>query len=196
MNMKLYPLSVALSASAVLMDFADSEVPFSYDAFLSAVSGVEFDPIEMDSAECCDAQKALVSFVSFLGVPDNVIEDMVSGRENISTDSITSLAKAFKEKYSEEDTHSLAEEFSGTYNDDTITMDGVSPKRCKSGYKRKMVVRDGKPTWVCKRLFGRTRLSSKQKQALRKARNKAHSSMANYSRKRSMKIGEKRGLHS
>lgn len=194
--MKLYPLSVALSASAVLTDLAQSKVPFHFEAFSSAVSGVEYDPVEMDGVECCDANKALLSFVSFLGVKDSVIEDMVAGRESISMDAVASLAHAFNEKYSEADAQSLAEDFAMQYeDDDTVSMDNVSPKRCESGYKRKMVIRHNKPTWICKRMFGRTRLSAKQKQALRKARNKSHSAIANYSRNRSMNTGAKKGLH-
>lgn len=58
---------------------------------------------------------------------------------------------------------------------------------------RKKVVRDGKVKIIRKRPRPR-RLNSLQKQALKKARRKAHSSVANLHRKKSMKLRQKRGL--
>ncbi|MDT0178204.1 hypothetical protein Q9R34_19455 [Enterobacter sp. BRE11] len=54
-------------------------------------------------------------------------------------------------------------------------------------------VRDGVVTLIRKRPKKR-RMTSLQKQALKKARTKAHSSMANAHRKKSMKLRKKRGL--
>lgn len=54
-------------------------------------------------------------------------------------------------------------------------------------------VRDGQVTLIRKRPKKR-RMTSLQKQALKKARTKAHSSMANAHRKKSMKLRKKRGL--
>lgn len=58
---------------------------------------------------------------------------------------------------------------------------------------RKKVVRDGKVKIIRKRPRPR-RLNSLQKQALKKARRKAHTSVANLHRKKSMKLRKKRGM--
>ena len=55
------------------------------------------------------------------------------------------------------------------------------------------VVRGGKVKVIKKRLRPR-RMTSLQKQALKKARTKAHSSIANTNRKKSMKIRARRGM--
>ncbi|HBT4785501.1 TPA: hypothetical protein MB364_000801 [Klebsiella variicola subsp. variicola] len=58
---------------------------------------------------------------------------------------------------------------------------------------RKKVVRDGKVKIIRKRPRPR-RLNSLQKQALKKARRKAHTSVANINRRKSMRLRKKRGL--
>ena len=58
---------------------------------------------------------------------------------------------------------------------------------------RKKVVRDGKVTIIRKRPRPR-RMTSLQKQALKKARRKAHTSVANINRRKAMRIRKKRGL--
>jgi len=58
---------------------------------------------------------------------------------------------------------------------------------------RKKVVRDGKVTIIRKRPRPR-RMTSLQKQALKKARRKAHTSVANINRRKSMRIRKKRGF--
>lgn len=192
----ILPLAVALQASEMLSSFASDGEAVHFDALTSAISGVEYDQIETDSIEGTDSAHALLSFVSFLGVKDDVIEDMIAGDNRVSCDMVGSLAVSFNEKYSQEDTYALAEEFANQYEpDDEIIMDGISPKRCKSGYKRKLVIKHGKPTWKCIRLFGRTRLSAKQKMALTKARRKSHTALAKYTRAKSTRIGQQKGLH-
>ncbi|HGW3682662.1 TPA: hypothetical protein ACNIBV_004908, partial [Escherichia coli] len=57
----------------------------------------------------------------------------------------------------------------------------------------KKVVRDGKVTIIRKRPRPR-RMTSLQKQALKKARLKAHTSIANTRRRKSIRIRKKRGL--
>lgn len=68
---------------------------------------------------------------------------------------------------------------------DGATIDGMPPR--KSGYKRKQVVKNGKKVWINKRLAGKRAkpLSPKQKQALMKARLKAHTGQAKLKRKKS-----------
>ncbi|MFT7880424.1 MAG: hypothetical protein ABXS91_08530 [Sulfurimonas sp.] len=193
---KLLPLAVALKASEMLSALAVDGEAVHFDALASAVSDAEYDQVEMDSV-CADSAHALLSFVSFLGVKDDVIEDMIAGDRGVSCDMVGSLSVSFNEKYTQEEVYALAEEFADQFEyDDEVSMDAVSPQRCKSGYKRKMVIKHGKPTWKCVRLSGRTHMSAKQKQALAKARRKSHTALAKYSRTRSMKIGKQKGLHS
>ncbi|NOR57003.1 MAG: hypothetical protein GQ474_00590, partial [Sulfurimonas sp.] len=139
---QLYPLTVALKTSAVLDALATENEPLSFDGLASAVAGQEYD-VESDCAECCDQNKALVSYLSFLGVKDSTLEDMVMGTEDLSSELVLSLSHAFTAKYDDADMDSLCEEFSQTYTD--VDMDDISPTRCKSGYKRKMTIHKGKP---------------------------------------------------
>ena len=187
--MNLHSLNTALALGAVLSSLGDSGVTVSYDALKSAVTGVDLDTT-LDAVECCNTDEAIVSYLSFMGVGDTVIEDMVSGRMNVSEDAISAISKAFATQYGTEDIAGVHE-----VQLDSIALDNISPPKCKSGYKRKMVIKNNKPSWKCIRMFGRVRLSAKQKQALRKARLKAHSSSANYSRKRSVKFGQRKGLY-
>ncbi|WP_294958809.1 hypothetical protein [Sulfurovum sp.] len=193
--MNLHSLNTAITLSAVLSSLGDSETTVCYDALKSAVTGVDLDTT-LDSIGCDETDAAIVSCLSFMGVSDAVIEDMVSGKSGVSEDAISAISKAYASQYTQDELGRLAEEFAGEYTPvDMTSMDGVSPPRCKSGYKRKMVMKNNMPTWKCIRLFGKTRLSAKQKQALRKARLKAHSSTAEYSRKRSIKTGQNRGVY-
>ena len=61
-------------------------------------------------------------------------------------------------------------------------------------YKKKIVVRGGRKVRINKRVSGKVRLSSGQKIAIRKARRKAHSSMARMRRAKSMKLRARSGL--
>ncbi len=194
--MNLHSLNTALTLGAVLFSLGDSESSVSYDALKSAVTGIDLDTT-LDAVECCSTDEAIVSYLSFMGVDDTVIEDMVSGRGSVSEDTISAISRAFATQYSMEDIEGFAEEFANAHEVqlDSIALDNISPPKCKSGYKRKMVIKNNKPTWKCIRMFGRVRLSAKQKQALRKARLKAHSASANYSRKRSVKFGQRKGLY-
>jgi hypothetical protein len=65
----------------------------------------------------------------------------------------------------------------------------------KAGYKRVLVVRGGKKKWINKRVNGRrVILSAKQRQALRKARLKAHTSRAEIHRQKSDRLRKRFGL--
>ncbi len=194
--MNLHALNTALSLGSILTSLGEDNEGISYDALKSAVTGVELDCIQ-DAMECCDTDSTMVAYLSFMGVSDAVIEDMVSGRVNVSEDAIMALSGAFASHYNEDDIENLAEEFAGVNEIQLDALDGdnISPPACKSGYKRRMVIKNGKPTWKCVRMFGRVRLSAKQKQALRKARRKSHTASAKFARKRSVKVGQRKGLY-
>ena len=194
--MNLHSLNTALSLSAVLSSLGDSKTSISYDALKSAVTGVDLDAT-MDEIECCDTDSTIVAYLSFMGVSDTVIEDMVSGRIDVSEDAISAISNAYSTQYSTEDLEALSEEFATLHEVqlDSIALDGISPPKCKSGYKRKPIMKKGRQDWKCVRMFGRVILSAKQKQALRKARRKSHSASANYSRKRSINAGKRIGRY-
>jgi hypothetical protein len=61
-------------------------------------------------------------------------------------------------------------------------------------YKKKLVVRGGKKLRINKRVSGRVVLSALQKASIRKARRKAHSSIAKVHRAKSMKMRSRAGL--
>ena len=194
--MNLHSLNTALSLGAVLSSLGSSDTSVSYDALKSAVMGVDLETT-LDDVGCCDTDNAIVSYLSFMGVSDTIIEDVVSGRVNVSEDAIFAISQAFTAQYNDKDLEVLSEEFAGVHEVqlDSITLDGVSPPMCKSGYKRKPIMKHGRQDWKCVKIFGRVRLSAKQKQGLRKARLKSHSASANYSRKRSVKAGQRKGLY-
>jgi len=192
----MHSLTTALTIGTVLDSIAEDSEAVCYDALKSAISGIDLDSIEEDNA-VDEVDANIVSYLSFIGVKDTVIEDMVSGRQNVSEGAIMAIAQAYSEAYTQDDIESLAEEFADQEEVmlDSIQEDGVSPVRCKSGYKRKMVIKNGKPTWKCVRLFGKVRLSAKQKMALAKARRKAHTAQAKFARNKSVKIGHRKGLY-
>ena len=193
--MNMHSLTTALAIGSALSSIADSNEPVNFDGLKSAVTGIDFDSITEDG--CGEADATIVSYLSFIGVNDTVIEDMVSGRNNVSEDAVMFVAKAYNDNYTEDDIESLAEEFADSNEValDAIEEDNLSPKRCKSGYKRKMVIKHNKPTWKCVRLFGKVRLSAKQKMALAKARRKSNTAQAKFARHRSVKLGQRKGLY-
>lgn len=194
--MNFHSLNTAISIGAVLSSLGEDKETVSYDALKSAITGIDYETT-LDAVECCDTDSTIVSYLSFMGVRDAVIEDMVSSRVNVSEDAIFAISQAFATQYNDNDLEELSEEFAKKYESLTplVELDGISPPKCKSGYKRKPIMKHGRQDWKCVKMFGRVRLSAKQKQGLRKARLKSHSASANYSRKRSVKMGKTKGLY-
>ena len=94
-------------------------------------------------------------------------------------------------------------DFFDDWDDDTIIrkaisfnnlkLDGISqrPPR-KAGYKPTLVVRKGKKKWINKRQEGKkVILTAKQRQALAKARRKAHTAKAKMHREKSNRIAQR-----
>lgn len=195
--MNLHALNISIRTGAILVSLGEDKDTLSYDAVKSAVTGVDIETV-MDSVECCDTDSTMVEFLSFVGVSESVLEDMVSGRVDVSQDAVKAIAEAFATQYNDEDIENLAEEFAGVQevNLDSVEEDALgNPPKCKAGYKRRLVIKSGKSHWKCVRISGHKILSAGQKMALVKARRKSHTSSAKYSRKRSVKIGKRRGLY-
>ena len=106
----------------------------------------------------------------------------------LDTDSINELAYRFASKL---DMDSVVV----TSNADDIDMDMAKMPKAKVGYKRKLVVRNGQKVWINKRDPNKkVILSAKQRQALRKARLKAHTGLAKLNRAKSNRKAKSFGL--
>lgn len=122
------------------------------------------------------------NFLKYLSkiTPDNItdeellkLEFLVGETVDDVEETLTSLVEELKD-FDDEDFESIAVEY------DSILPDS------KNGYKRVQVVRDGRKVWINKKIGAKKRLSAKQRNALRKARLKAHTGQAKTSRKRSL----------
>lgn len=137
----------------------------------------------------------IIAYLDSIGVPENMVQDLISHKDGFSMDSLTSIAKSFDSQFlNDEDIESSAYAFASTFGNSNIECDGIV--KPKAGYKRKLVVRKGKKTWVNKRVSGvRVKLSPKQKMGLIKARLKAKSGLAKQHRARSAKARKTFGLN-
>lgn len=169
---------------------ADGET-FDYLSLKSAVIGVPVDEVEDSAYDDVDA--TILSYLSQLGLTDQQIDEMV-GNLKYSEQIMAGVAAEYA-MFTEADIDLHATTFDGFTVED-VTLDGISPPQCKTGYKRKLTVKGGKPQWKCIRLLGRhIKQSAKQKAALRKARRSAHTGAAKYHRARSLKVGKQRGMY-
>ena len=133
-----------------------------------------------------DQVSKVVTFLDCIGVSENVINDLMSDNDEISCDSLRMISKSFDSNFETDDISNVAVEYASKYNFDNIVLDSMPPR--KAGYKKMQVVKDGKKTWVNKRVTNKkVRQSPAQRRALKKARMKAHTGTANRNRKKSVK---------
>ena len=181
-------IPIKLKAIFDLMNEGDNS--FTYPQIKSILVGVPED--EVDDYEDVDVYVA--KYLSSLGFNDGSINDLITGSDDNSSMVAKFIAQKIGEHYSLEEIYAQVEDFD--FLDDTATMDSLVPVQCKSGYKRKMVMKNSVPTWVCKRISSRKQPQTpKQKMALRKARMKAHTGVANYKRGKSLNKGKQRGMY-
>ncbi|EKZ9261765.1 hypothetical protein RFB73_005026, partial [Escherichia coli] len=155
----------------------------SFDALAITMAGLadidedtDFTDEQIDAYN--DALAALADAAVALGADQDDVTEMIDDEDD-------SAAERVYDALSESDTD-MMETAIAIYTvagGDSAMLEAV----------RKKVVRDGKVTIIRKRPRPR-RMTSLQKQALKKARRKAHTSVANINRKKSMRIRKKRGL--
>ena len=157
--------------------FADAVKILSY---AKESDEVAFDEVVEDS-------ELVANLMDYIGVPDIAISTVFARDDIVSQEQSKEVASKIKE-FSYDDILQTAYDFALEYDNSDIDMDSIIPPR-KMGYKRVQAVRNGKKVWINKRNPNKhIRLSPKQRQALRKARLKAHSALANYHRAKSSRV--------
>lgn len=188
-----YGRDIAISVQSFLREA--SQTPMSYDSLREVVTGINLDGIEEDIS--FEDDYGIASYLSHIGVSDSAIEDIMAGDEEISSSALYALGQLHEQTYTEDDLMKLAEEYEQFYTFlDDVSMDSARPHKCKSGYLKKLVIKNGKPDWKCVRIAGRRVVRTPaQKMAIRKAQLKARSSKAKMHRQRSLKVGQRRRLY-
>ena len=118
--------------------------------------------------------KALIA----MGAKADLVNSMIEKEDNnLAEEVLMSLDKSM--------------ESSAQSDDDLISNFSVSNGMMLEAKKK--IIRDGKVTWVNKKIK-KKRMSSKQRQALKKARRKSNSGQAKRNRAKSMKQRKSRGM--
>ena len=199
-------LVFVLCSAIIENDLDENELPSDrLDMLLAGLASDSGDEEEFelnDSAldiVVANVQDALAS----LGVDDSVIADMFGGDAN-ADEAIQAAAEIIESNTPQgDDLDEFIDLFVyGEATDDELMVDSVSLGKTttKSGkfgkvvYKAVKAIRNGKLSVVNKRVSGRVKLSSKQRQALAKARRKASSSGAIKKRMRSNKKAKNLGI--
>lgn len=174
--------SLAASMLAQWVEDGDPEAD-SFDALAIVMAGLDdvsedADLTDEQVDDYNDALAALADAAVSLGADQDDVTDMIDDDDDAA-------AERVYDALSEGDAD-MMEEAIALYTvagDDSAMLEAVSKK----------VVRNGQVTIIRKRPHPR-RLNSVQKQALKKARRKAHSSVANMKRRKSFHLRKKRNL--
>jgi hypothetical protein len=173
-------LDISLMANAVvnewveISDLDDGEtLADRLNAMLIGIADADMNgEVDDDEQEVIAmAMEAAGNYMDSLGVDSEDIGLLINDKDNEAAMRVQDLLSS-----------SMPDD--GTY--DSVAFDAT--------YKKRAVVRDGKKTWVKKRVSGKVRLSPKQKLSLKKAQRKAHSASARMGRMKSMKKRKSMGL--
>ncbi|MDV1094960.1 hypothetical protein RZQ20_22100 [Raoultella ornithinolytica] len=174
--------SLAASMLAQWVDDGDQEAD-SFDALAISMAGLDgmdddtdFTDEQIDDYN--DALAALADAAVSLGADQDDVTEMIDDYDDAAAERVYDALSG--------DDADMMEEAIALYTvagGDSAMLEAV----------RKKVVRDGKVKVIRKRPRPR-RLNSLQKQALKKARRKAHTSVAKMHRRKSMQLRKKRGL--
>lgn len=184
---KIAPFQEALVLGQSLKAIATLDEASSYEGLVSALSGIFDDDMDLDDIGCntIDLTSRIVTFLDCIGVAETLVNDLLSDNDEISRDSLGSIAKTFNENFDEDSIFDIAMKYANEYKFDNVTLDTMPPR--KQGYKRTQVIKDGKKVWVNKRVSGKkVKQSPAQKRALIKARLKAHTGAAKIKRSKSV----------
>lgn len=224
-NMRMAAMSVALQTALMLDEGQDEDNEMLPNELLDSLTLEVFDEDGEDEDSDIDANvKAILSAniadaFSSLGVDDGVIEDMFSTDLDVADTAIESAGATVIENLPAdgEPLDEFIEQFVYGYDTDSDAeneegYDGVMFDKAKSKiragkttekevnghkirYKGVKSVRNGKIVTVNKRISGKIILTSKQKAALRKARQKATMPAALRKQMKSLAKGIKRGIY-
>jgi len=208
---KVGKINLANNLLTTLKVLGETKTPFTFDVLVDSIVGnFELDETEMDSVqadsitinndESIALHKDVILCLDSIGVSEPLLNDFLSRDNDVSMSAgviIADMVSNLDEntifdsivKFGYKDTNVETE-----LKENKMTTDGVMPER-KPGYKRVLVVRDGKKVWINKRLPGKkVILTPKQKLALKKARLKAHTGLAKMKRKKSLAKRNQFGL--
>jgi len=162
-----------------LKSLGASETAITFDSLTKGLVGLDGqDEIEKDSIAMYEqyADDVLITLDS-LGVDEKTINAFVGKDDEKSLEAGALIAKSIDTNFDEADILEFCGNLDMQSKKQNIEFDSV-PER-KAGYKRTLVVRNGKKVWVNKRNPNKkVILSPAQKRALAKARLKAHTGMA------------------
>lgn len=224
-NMRMAAMSVALQTALMLDEGQDEDNEMLPNELLDSLTLEVFDEDGEDEDSDIDANvKAILSAniadaFSSLGVDDGVIEDMFSTDLDVADTAIESACATVIENLPAdgEPLDEFIEQFVYGYDTDSDAeneegYDGVMFDKAKSKiqvgkttekevnghkirYEGVKAVRNGKIVTVNKRISGKIVLTSEQKAALRKARQKATTPGALRKQMKSLAKGIKRGIY-
>lgn len=213
-NIRTASLGIALDVvEAITSGELDGETPSDYlDGLIHEAVGLDDDE-DIDNVLYDIFNANIADAFSSLGVDDSSIEDMFSDDTELADAAIEASCETAVANLPDagEDLDEFCDNFVFGYDDadvldETVEFDAVDVKNGalsmrklggkRIGYKGVAVIRNGKRTIVNKRLPNqKIRLSSGQKQALKKANRKAQTPNAIRQRVKSWKKGKKMGLY-
>lgn len=222
-NIRTASLGIALDVvDAITSGELDGETPSDYlDGLIHEAVGLDGDE-DIDNVLYDIFNANIADAFSSLGVDDSSIEDMFSDDTELADAAIEASCETAVANLPDagEDLDEFCDNFVFGYDDadvldETVEFDAVEVKKSSNqdkakngalsmrkvggkriGYKGVAVIRNGKRTIVNKRLPNqKIRLSSGQKQALKKANRKAQTPNAIRQRVKSWKKGKKMGLY-
>jgi len=166
----------------------------SFDELICGLVGA--DEFKADELDVSNIEKDTILLLDSIGVNEAMMSEFLSNNDEISLNAGRNIAYSIANQYDDNTIFDNINDFEDEYklnNYDSLTFDNISldsaMPQVKTGYKRKLVVRNGKKVWINKRDPNKkVKLSPKQKMALAKARLKAHSSKAKLKRRKSMKL--------
>lgn len=201
-SLRTFALSLVLILSQAIIDndLEENELPTDrLDKMLAGISDDGEEEIDIDQATMDILIANVMDAFESLGVSEDILAVIFSedAEANEALENAAEIVESNKPQ-SDEDLEDFFDLFvygEAEDDDSEMMLDGVSvgkttTKTGKYGklvYKAVKAIRNGKVTVINKRMSGKVKLSSKQRQALSKARKKASASSAIKKRIRSMK---------
>jgi hypothetical protein len=192
--MNLHKARIYQDTLQFLKECGDKNIPITFDELIVAIAGADGVLLdELGDGGLKEVEREILATLDSIGVNESTINKFMSYDDKTSKKTGLLIAKSINNTYTDLDIakDALDYQYSLTADniqfDEDIEEDNIIPQR-KTGYKRVLVVRNGKKVWINKRLPNKkVILSPAKKRALAKARIKAHTASANIKREKSLK---------
>lgn len=168
-------------------------------ALLIGIADANMDG-EIGDDEADVAQAAMDEAYSYMmgkGVAAEDLDAIFNGDDAAASNAAADRAKEFLASVMPEGAEGSMDDldsFVFSEADEAPALDSTGSSLLDAAYRRVVAIRQGKKTFVHKRISGTVRLTGKQKMSIRKAGMKAHSSQARMRRAKSMRISRSMGL--